>query len=70
MSGCLKVAKDVPEISEGKIKFQLDFFKPKLKVDSFNLLAVSLPTCNSRVITDNSQPVSYTHLTLPTKRIV
>ena len=54
MSGCLKVAKDVPEISEGKIKFQLDFFKPKLKV-SFNLLAVSLPTCNSRVITDNSQ---------------
>ena len=55
MSGCLKVAKDVPEISEGKIKFQLDFFKPTLKVDSFNLLAVSLPTCNSRVITDNSQ---------------
>ena len=53
MSGCLKVAKDVPEISEGKIKFQLDFLK--LKVDSFNLLAVSLPTCNSRVITDNSQ---------------
>ena len=36
MSGCLKVAKDVPEISEGKIKFQLDFFKPKLKVGSFN----------------------------------
>lgn len=53
MSGCLKVAKDVPEISEGKIKFQLDFLK--LKVDSFNLLAVSLPTCNSRVITDYSQ---------------
>ena len=55
MSGRLKVAKDVPEISDGKIKFQLDFFKPKLKVDSFNLLAVSLPTCNSRVITDYSQ---------------
>lgn len=53
MSGCLKVAKNVPEISEGKIKFQLDFLK--LKVDSFNLLAVSLPTCNSRVITDYSQ---------------
>ena len=53
MSGCLKVAKDVPEISEGKIKFQLDFLK--LKVDSFNLLAVSLPTCNSKVITDYSQ---------------
>ena len=53
MSGCLKVAKDVPEISEGKIKFQLDFLK--LKVDSFNLLAVSLPTCNSRVIMDYSQ---------------
>ena len=55
MSGCLKVAKDVREISEGKIKFQLDFFEPKLKVDSFNLLAVSLPTCNSRVIMDYSQ---------------
>ena len=55
MSGCLKVAKHVPEISEGKIKFQLDFFKPKLKVGSLNLLAVSLPTCNSRVITDYSQ---------------
>ena len=53
MSGCFKVAKDVPEISEGKIKFQLDFLK--LKVDSFNLLAVSLPACNSRVITDYSQ---------------
>ena len=55
MSGYLKVAKDVPQISEGKIQLQLDFFKPKLKVGSFNLLAVSLPTCNSRVITDYSQ---------------
>ena len=38
--------------------------------DTLKILVVELPTLNQIVFEGNKRPVSYTHLTLPTKRIV
>ena len=45
--------------------------KLKKKIDnSFNKAVVEIAKCNSKVILCGVGTVSYTHLTLPTKRIV